>query len=123
MNTVALPVPPSVNKIWRVVRIRNKARITLSAAYRDWRDVAVLLLRTGLDRVKVYPVAVRVVVVPGKGWRNGRDIDNLLKAVLDALVKAERIADDDGEHVTRCSVEFGAGEPEACIRVTVEAVP
>lgn len=120
MNTVSLPVPPSVNNIWRVAKIRNKARVVLSAQYAAWRDHAILLIRTGLPRVTVYPVAVTITIVRGKGWKRGRDCDNVIKPILDALVKAGRLADDDEDHVTRCVVEFGDRADQACVLVCVE---
>ena len=118
--TVELPVPPSVNNIWRVTHVRSKARITLSQTYRAWRDLAVFLIRAGMRPIKVYPVAVRVVIVRGKGWRAGRDCDNVLKGILDALVKSERLAGDDEEHVVRVVVEFGERAVDACVRVSIE---
>jgi Holliday junction resolvase RusA-like endonuclease len=123
VNTVELPVPPSVNKIWTVAHFKNKARVTLSKQYRAWRDVAVMLCRARLDRVKVYPVCVRVQMVRGPGWRKGRDLDNVLKVILDALVAAERLASDDEDHVTRVVLEFAESGPEACARVTIEPIP
>lgn len=122
MNTVELPIPPSVNAIWRVTRVKSGARVTLSKAYRTWLDHAILALRMGLSRVMVYPVAVHVEIVRGVGWRKGRDVDNVLKVILDSLVKAGRLTDDDEDHVTAVSVCFGPRAEAACVRVTVQPV-
>jgi Holliday junction resolvase RusA-like endonuclease len=122
VNTVALPIPPSVNNIWRVARIHSGARVTLSKVYRDWLDVAILTLRAGMRRVTLYPVAVRVEIVRGAGWRKGRDADNLLKAISDALVKAGRITDDSEDYVTEFSIRFAERAPQACVRVSVVPV-
>lgn len=123
MTPIELPIPPSVNQLWRVVRssrVNSKARVTLSRKYRDWLDIAILKLRMGMDRAKTYPVAVRVTIVRGAGWRRGRDADNCLKAISDALVKAQRIASDDEDHVVEFSVRFGPTAAEACALVSVE---
>jgi Holliday junction resolvase RusA-like endonuclease len=122
VNTVELPVPPSVNDIWRVAKVRSGARVTLSKTYRAWRDEAVLLCRMGLATATEYPVCVRVEIVRGKGWRAGRDADNVLKGILDSLVKSGRLADDSEDHVGRVVVEFGERRDTACVRVTVEPI-
>jgi Holliday junction resolvase RusA-like endonuclease len=122
VNAVTLPVPPSVNNIWRVAKIRNKARVVLSAAYAAWRDLAILLIRRDFGRVTQYPVQVTVTITRGAGWRAGRDLDNTIKPIIDALVKAGRLEDDDEDHVVRCVVELGARAAEACVHVCVEPV-
>ena len=52
------------------------------------------------------PVAVKVGIVSGKGWRKGRDLDNILKPVLDALVASSVIEDDSTSHVVSINMEF-----------------
>jgi Holliday junction resolvase RusA-like endonuclease len=64
-----------------------------------------------------------VQIVRGPGWRKGRDLDNALKVILDALVASERLASDDEDHVTRVVLEFAETGPEACTRVTIEPIP
>ena len=121
---VELPLPPSVNSIWRTVRVRSKARVTLSQQYRDWLDLAILTLRMRMAKVPAtaYPVAVRVTILRGPGWRKGRDADNMLKAISDSLVKAQRIVDDSEEYVTEFSIRFGPDANTACVLVSVEPV-
>ena len=123
---VELPVPPSVNALWRVVRssrLNSKARVTLSKRYRSWLDAAVLLLRAGMPPAARYPVAVRVTILRGAGWKRGRDADNVLKAISDSLVKAGRLADDDEDHVAEFLVRFGPDARAACVLVSVEPLP
>lgn len=122
MDPVELPIPPSVNSIWRTVRVKSGARVTLSQQYREWLDHAIVLLRMHMPRVTVYPVAVRVTILRGKGWRKGRDADNAIKVISDALVKANRIMDDNEDYVTEFSIRFGPMAVNACVLVSVEAV-
>jgi Holliday junction resolvase RusA-like endonuclease len=80
---VSLPVPPSVNA--RLVRGR-RGQITLSEAARQYNeDVAVLLLPyRGLIPPKT-PIALEVVFTyPNRR----RDLDNILKQLVDALALA-----------------------------------
>lgn len=83
-----LPWPPSVNRYWRTFR----GRMILSRAVRAYRDVAALAIaESGAERVPG-EVSVRITVVPPD--RRRRDIDNLLKATLDALTHGGIIDDD-----------------------------
>ncbi len=113
-----LPIPPSVNGIWRAVRTkRGRTRVIMSKPYAAWLGVAVPLLRAGMDKVRVYPVCLVVRIRAGKGWRQGRDLSNALKAIEDACKHAERIADDNTEYVTGIRMTFTPaerGKPAAC---------
>lgn len=140
MTPVEVPIPPSTNALWRAVRNRGpgaKVKVVKSAAYRAWTDAAVMLLRLGLP-VARSPVAVRVVITGGKGWAAKRDIDNAVKAVLDAVKLAGRVPDDDCERVTdvyavylppkangaaaRCEVSFLPAGHLARLEALVEAL-
>ena len=82
---LTLPVPPSVNTIWRV----SNGRMVKSAKYREWLsccDVYALQSRVPRPGIKK-PCAVDVVIRTGHGWKTSRDIDNILKPILDWLVK------------------------------------
>lgn len=127
MDRCELPVPPSVNGLWRAFRRMNrhgggKTLVRRSKAYEAWLQAAVLLLRVGLPKVSAYPVRVTLTIHRGKGWRANRDLDNCYKAVSDALVHAERIADDDAEHVAEIVMRFGEDRKQAAASVAVEGV-
>ncbi len=86
-----LPWPPSNNHYYTVVRGRK----ILSKAGREYAEGAVIAC-AGQTR-PVQPLSgrlrVEVVICPPDGRR--RDLDNLGKPVLDALVKG-RVIEDDG---------------------------
>lgn len=128
MSTVRLPVPPSANNLWEVVRRKFgrkghvKSSVKLTDRYEAWRDEAIYLVRQNIPRERIYPVAIRIVVCRGEGWSAGRDLDNCIKPTIDALVKSGRLDADDEYHVTFVSAEFGPTEKEACVYVTVKPV-
>lgn len=122
MDGVELPIPPSVNGLWRALRRAGKTRVIRSRAYTSWLEQAVLLLRFQLPKATAYPVRVTVTIHRGKGWRSNRDLDNAYKAVSDALVHAERLADDDGDHVAEVVMRFGATRKFAVAHVAVQPV-
>jgi len=87
-HTLELPYPPSVNHYWR----RVGARTLISREGRRYRAHVASIL--ALQRVR--PVAgeldVRVTVHPPD--RRRRDLDNTMKALLDALEYGGAYGDD-----------------------------
>jgi Holliday junction resolvase RusA-like endonuclease len=102
MITFNLPIPPSVNKIWR----RSKNGMFKSANYQKW----ILLARVSLSQIEsevVWPqVNITITINGGKGWRSNRDIDNVPKGILDSLVLEGIIPDDNCDIVRKMTVEY-----------------
>lgn len=97
--TLELPWPPSVNRYWRHVSFgRNGVRVLLSADGRAYqRDVtSCVLSQFAARRQKLQtiegPVSVGIELCPPD--RRIRDLDNSLKACLDALTHAHVWRDD-----------------------------
>ena len=111
-----LPWPPSVNHYWR----RGKGRTYISDEGRAYRDQVVLLARVasvGWTGFADGDLACRIDLYPPN--RRKIDIDNRLKALLDAMEHAGVYADDaqikdlrvvmhDAEKGGRCAVEVMA---------------
>lgn len=110
MVTLTLPFPPSVNTIWRAF----KNRVILSKKGRDYyKRAAVILLEQGIKTPTPEPVSVRIRVYPPD--RRRRDLDNTLKAVLDAMSK--RVYCDDWQIV---KIEATKHEPITGGRIEVD---
>jgi Holliday junction resolvase RusA-like endonuclease len=87
-TTFTLPVPPSVNQLFRNDKKRGRVK---TEAYDQWRATA----KTALRIQQIAPIAGRVVVIFGVERRSlAADIDNRIKAMLDAIVAAKIIEDD-----------------------------
>lgn len=109
--TIRTPWPPSVNHYWS----SSGSKRYLSTAARSYRDAVWVAVRAaGFPRFGQRPVEVRVVAYPPDHRR--RDIDNLLKAVLDALAHAKVYEDDSQIYTLRIErgpvVDGGALEVE-----------
>jgi crossover junction endodeoxyribonuclease RusA len=81
-----LPYPPSVNHYWRYAR----GRFYISPAGHSYRD-AVAAALFGCQKLSG-PVALEIEVYPPD--RRRRDLDNILKSILDALEYAGAFDDD-----------------------------
>lgn len=111
--TLWLPWPPSVNHYWMT---SGKRRFIGKdgKAFREAVLLAFLQAREqGFGRGRV---SVAVVAYPAD--RRRRDLDNILKAILDAL-EAARVFDDDAQ-ADRLQVERGEIRPkDAGVLVTI----
>jgi len=88
MEVYTLPYPPSVNHYWR----RVGARTIISREGRNYRRrVCGLLAAEGAEE-RSGPLEVKVEVYPPD--RRRRDVDNVLKALLDAMEKGGAYGDD-----------------------------
>jgi crossover junction endodeoxyribonuclease RusA len=100
--TIELPFPPSINHYWRTFRGRH----CISQGGKDYTTDVQAALWSVDWRLMRGRLAVDVdAVMPD---RRRRDIDNLLKVLLDALTKANAWEDDeqiDDLRIRRVGVE------------------
>lgn len=88
MTTITIPYPPSVNHYWRMFR----GRMLISADGRRYRLVTEQIMRAA--RIKPIVGHVWVIVQIVLPDRRRRDIDNVLKSLLDAMKVGGLYADD-----------------------------
>ncbi|MCO6438166.1 MAG: RusA family crossover junction endodeoxyribonuclease [Phycisphaerae bacterium] len=96
-QTFQLPYPPSVNHYWR----RVGRRTLISRAGRRYRQTVLTILALMRVTLMEGDVAVRMTVYPPD--RRKRDLDNLTKAVFDALQYGGAYLDDS--QIARFEVE------------------
>jgi crossover junction endodeoxyribonuclease RusA len=110
-----MPYPPSINTYWRNV----KGRTLISKKGRMYRDSIIKLAwaskwtQYGFDRV-------RVVITAYPPDRRRRDLDNMLKAVLDGLTYADIWHDDS--QVDDLRIIRGTVERPGKLEVVIEAI-
>lgn len=115
--TLDLPMPPSVNRIWRAHKA-GKHRISLSPEYDRWkREADMLALSTGQlkdTQTILGPFEAHVVLKRVRG-----DLDNRHKGLMDWLQSRAVIANDG--NCVKLTVEWGDA-PAGC-RVMVTERP
>lgn len=113
---LALPFPPSANRRWETNacgRVRRSRRVTKYEA-----DVAqqCMLQLVGVPRPLEPPYAMSLEFVPPEGGIRP-DLDNLMKAVADALVCAGVLVDD--RHIEALSLVYAPAEGTGEVQVHV----
>ena len=91
---LVLPWPPSVNRIWRSVVIRGAVRVLMSRDGREYRQAVIAALRGCTQAAAAFSRPVEVEIRAYQPDHRRRDLDNVLKAALDALTHAG-VWDDD----------------------------
>ena len=115
-RTFSLPWPPSVNHQYG----RRSGRVYLTKAAKDFRaNVLAEILSRPLVAPFVGPVSVRILAQPPRLVRT-RDIDNVLKATLDAL-QAGKVFKNDSQ-ITYLSIRVYPGDSDDG-RLLVEIEP
>lgn len=92
-TTFDLPMPPS---IWSLYKGFGSAQHK-SKEYKAWLTEAGWMLiaqRNKQGSFKRFPADVEVVVRAYRAGSKGRDLDNILKAILDLLTGTQTIVDD-----------------------------
>ncbi len=108
MPTFDLPWPPSTNRYWR----KWQNRMVMGKDGRDYRDkvkAGMVIHRTLYGRL-----SVRVEAYPPD--RRTRDLDNVLKALLDAMEHAGAYHNDS--QIDRITIERKEVETPGRVRVT-----
>ena len=107
---IDLPYPPSVNNYWhqRVMTIKGRAMATMyvSEVGKQFREsvVGAVLQRVGkLPNPEMGRIGVEIVLHAPD--RRARDIDNVVKPLLDAITAAKVWGDDS--QIDRLSVQRG----------------
>lgn len=88
--TLTLPFPPSMNRLWRVGKENTMYR---SDVYERWKKEATWTAKIQV-RNKCIKGPFKLTITFVKPDKRHRDLDNLLKAVLDCLQSVGAIEND-----------------------------
>lgn len=112
MTTVTLPWPPSVNTYWR----KWNGRMVLSDEGRNYRLCAAAEM-IGVDH---FDGRCSVEIAVFRPDDKIRDMDNMLKAPIDALVACGIIQGDSTRHLRRIAIDdMGIDRERPRLEVTI----
>jgi crossover junction endodeoxyribonuclease RusA len=110
------PYPPSTNALWRNVG----GKTLMSKQYRDWLKLA--MQEWSIQKRRLIKGRVNVFIHVKAPDKRRRDLDNVGgKAIMDLLVKAGVIEDDDRTHVRSIHSEW-VEEGPACLVIVRPAL-
>lgn len=109
---ITLPFPPSVNRYWRSIA---RGRVIVSADGRKYKTDVVAAVMTRGRKQFDGPVEIKIVAHPPD--RKRRDLDNLLKATLDAIGNAGVYKDDS--QVKAIAMRWGRVLKGGCLHVEI----
>lgn len=125
MNLTLSEMPPPLSDCYRNFAFKTKkGKLTSSRAntkrYDNWISGAMvdLIEQKGLSLIHTGPVIVTYMVK--RPDKRRRDLDNLLKALNDVLVKAAVIGDDSDIHDLR--IVWATPEQKFAVEVTVQVM-
>lgn len=115
---VTLPFPPSANRLWRSVPgLRSPIK---SKEYREWlKDAAYAI---PMDARGLIRAEHEIVMIANRPDRRARDLDNLLKPLLDSLKDQDGplkgVIRDDSD-TRKITIGWAGDEPVKSATVTI----
>lgn len=81
MINITLPLPPSLNSLWRVTK---QGKMYKSPVYTKWKAAAQWDVKAQVGTKKITG-KFKLTLIADRPDKRNRDLDNLLKAALDCL--------------------------------------
>lgn len=110
--------PFSANKMYAPVA---RGKMVKSKKYNDWITKNVTKIKDNLLPANKFPIEVEILVLADSQWKMRCDSDNIVKPIVDLLVRAEIVPDDTSRFIESVKVRYlqGFGSPVTCISYTI----
>ena len=119
--TLTLNLPPSVNSAYTT---SAEGKRVMTSKAREWKKQAGMDIRAQLRGIRFlgcYRLSVRASDV---ALSHDRDADNMLKSLVDAVVKSGVVLDDNHRHMRGVSIDWDSALPEGqCLALIEELAP
>jgi Holliday junction resolvase RusA-like endonuclease len=98
-----------------------RGKMVKSKKYNEWIDKNVSIVKDNLLPATNYPIEIEILIMADSQWKMKCDPDNIVKPIVDLLVRAEIIPDDTSRFVESVKVRYlqGFGSPVTCISYTI----
>ncbi len=110
--------PFSANKMYAPVA---RGKMVKSKKYKDWIDKNVQLIKNNLIPANKFPIEIEILIMADYQWKMKCDPDNIVKPIVDLLVRAEIVPDDTSRFIESVKVRYlqGFGSPVTCISYSI----
>ena len=110
--------PFSANKMYTPIA---KGKLIKSKKYRDWIDKNISIIKENLLPANKFPIEVEILIMADFQWKMKSDPDNIVKPIVDLLVRAEIVPDDTSRFVESVKVRYlqGFGPAVTCISYSI----
>jgi len=110
--------PFSANKMYAPVA---KGKMVKSKKYNDWINNNINTIKENLIPATQFPIEVEILVMADYKWKLKCDTDNIIKPIVDLLVRAEIVPDDTSRFIESVKVRYlqGFGSPVTCISYSI----
>jgi len=98
-----------------------RGKMVKSKKYNDWINANVSIIKDNLLPANKFPIEVEILVMADYKWKLKCDTDNIVKPIVDLLVRAEIVPDDTSRFIESVKVRYlqGFGSPVTCISYSI----
>jgi Holliday junction resolvase RusA-like endonuclease len=98
-----------------------RGKMVKSKKYNDWIEKNISIIKDNLLPATNYPIEIEILILADTQWKMRSDPDNIVKPIVDLLVRAEIIPDDTSRFVESVKVRYlqGFGSPTTCISYSI----
>jgi Holliday junction resolvase RusA-like endonuclease len=81
-------------------------KLIKSKKYREWIDKNLPIIVESMLPADLFPVDVEILVMADMNWKMKHDSDNLIKPIVDLLVRAKIVPNDTTRYVNSVKVRY-----------------
>lgn len=118
-NACIIYKPFSANQMYVPIA---RGKMVKSRKYNAWIEKNLQVVIEEMAPVSNFPVDIELLVMANHFWRQKNDIDNLVKPLIDLLVKAKIIPDDTSRYIENVHVRYLYISGEPLVRISYSAV-
>ena len=106
--------PFSANKMYTPVAY---GKIIKSKKYREWIENNLSIVAESMLPADTFPIDVEILVMADSKWKMKNDSDNLIKPIVDLLVRAKIVPNDTTRYINGVNARYlqGFGPPVTTI--------
>lgn len=98
--------PFSANKMYTPIA---RGKLIKSKKYRSWIEKNTPIIKDNLLPANKFPIEVEILIMANTQWKMKSDPDNIVKPIVDLLVRAEIIPDDTSRFIESVKVRYLQG--------------